>query len=821
MYSQNEKDSLLSKDSLKSVIDTSKQVISDINAVINYSARDSAIFNVKEKTIHLFYNSELTYKDLKLNSGQILVNQETRILEAVGIDSAGDGKIIQPPLMYQGNDKYEGLKLTYSFESQQGTVSMGFSDAEVGYYFGERIKKVNPEVIFIQNGLYTTSKDRVDPEYYFFSPKMKVIPKDKVIAQSVYLYIEGVPVFWIPFAVFPNRSGRSSGLITPTYGTDATYGVYFSKFGYFWAINDYTDFAGTASWFSKGRIDLNGRFRYALKYLFNGELNGGYSRIRTGEEKDQDKYSSDAWAFNWNHNHKINPTTTLNGNLSFVSGRNYYDNASNKLGELLMQNAISNLTLSKYWEGSPFSMSVNYYRDQNLQNGDVIEKIPSVNFSVTENYPFRKDLSSTENLKLYEYLSFSYNGFFRNDHIKKTVQDINGIDSTYRDSRLGIQQNINFSFSPSSKYLNIRPYFNYTEVWYNKYITKTFNPQDSTVSIQDNNGFKAVRYFQTGISFSTKLIGIFSPKIFNVTGIKHTLTPSINYIYVPDFSSDAFNYYGKYTDANGRLIRYSYFEKELFGGAPIGNSQSLQFNIGNAFEMKTHINDTTENKFQLANINLGILYNLAADSLNLSDLRADFRTQIGNLLNIGGGASFNFYKYDPAVNSRVNKFLLNTDAKLADMTSFNINLSTSYGFSIRNSEKSFYDTTKSGTKNIKTMSRAVIDIPVTGSINFNYVESKPIPSLVYKSSNLSGSVAFSITPQWKFTITGGYDIVNQQVSAPYFTAYRDLKSWEMNFNWYPTGFYRGFRLEIRIKAPELNDLKVTKQTSGRGVYGTF
>jgi hypothetical protein len=64
-------------------------------------------------------------------------------------------------------------------------------------------------------------------------------------------------------------------------------------------------------------------------------------------------------------------------------------------------------------------------------------------------------------------------------------------------------------------------------------------------------------------------------------------------------------------------------------------------------------------------------------------------------------------------------------------------------------------------------------------------------------------------------------LVNNQVSAPYITAYRDLNSWEMNFNWYPTGYFRGFRLEIRIKAPQLNDIKVTKQTSGRGVYGTF
>jgi lipopolysaccharide assembly outer membrane protein LptD (OstA) len=824
-FTQTPDDSVKVLDSLKSAIDTSKQVQSDIDAVIEYSARDSAIFNLKEKTIHLYYNGELIYKDLKLKAGHIIINQETQILDAVGIDTSGEGKITQVPLMYQGEEKYEGAKLTYNFKTQQGMVSMGFSDAEVGYYFGEKIKKVTPQVYFIQNGLYTTSTDKEDPEYYFFSPKMKIIPKDKVIAESVYLYIEGVPVFWIPFAVFPNRSGRSSGIIPPTYGTDATYGVYFSKFGYFWAINDYMDIASTASWFSKGRIDLNARYRYSLKYVFDGQFDGGYSRIRLGESKDVvGKTSSDAWALNLVHSHKINPTTSLNGNLSFVSSKSYYDNSSNVLSDILRQNAVSNLTLSKFWEGTPYSMSLNYYRDQNLQNGDVFEKIPSVNFSNSEIYPFRENLSSTDNLKFYDYFSYSYNGFFENERIKRTIKNNLGLDSTYRDSRLGVKHNISLNFSPTYKFFNIKPFFNYTEIWYAKYVTKTFNPQDSSVLTTDHNGFKAVRYFQTGVSLNTKLIGIIKPNIFGIKGIRHTITPSINYIYSPDFSSDGFGYYGKYTDATGRQIKYSFFEKEIFGSAPIGENQSLFFNVGNLFEMKTRVNDTTDNKFQLININLGIFYNFAADSLKFSDLRADFRTQIGNILNIGGGATFNFYKFEPSVNSRINKYLWNTDGKIADLTSVNFNLSTSYSFNLSNGVKNpKQDSLKTNKKDLEKNipEKVILDIPLTGSINYNYSESRANPANIFRSSNVSGNLAFSLTQKWKFTVTSGYDLVNKQVSAPYITAYRDLNSWEINFNWYPTGTFRGFRLEIKIKAPELQDIKITKQTSNRGVYGTF
>jgi hypothetical protein len=33
----------------------------------------------------------------------------------------------------------------------------------------------------------------------------------------------------------------------------------------------------------------------------------------------------------------------------------------------------------------------------------------------------------------------------------------------------------------------------------------------------------------------------------------------------------------------------------------------------------------------------------------------------------------------------------------------------------------------------------------------------------------------------------------------------------MDFTWNPIGTYRGYRFEIRVKAPQLQDLKVTKQ----------
>ena len=73
-------------------------------------------------------------------------------------------------------------------------------------------------------------------------------------------------------------------------------------------------------------------------------------------------------------------------------------------------------------------------------------------------------------------------------------------------------------------------------------------------------------------------------------------------------------------------------------------------------------------------------YNFAADSLNLSDLRMSFRTQVGEFFNLQASTSHTFYDYVEDEFGRikkVNEYLVSTGKGLARMTSFNLNISSS------------------------------------------------------------------------------------------------------------------------------------------------
>jgi lipopolysaccharide assembly outer membrane protein LptD (OstA) len=820
-------------DTLSVPTDTIKAVKSPsgIDSVVTYSATDSIIYLLSDKTMYLFGKGDIKYKKLGLKAETIDINWNTSILKAQGVpdsaDTSGKGYRGLPDLV-DGGETYRGSKISYNFRTKKGKINVGETEMEDGIYYGEAIKKVDTDVLFVGHGRYTTC-ELADPHYYFGSPAMKVIVKDKVVARPVYLYIADVPVFALPFGVFPTQSGRRSGIIAPAYGESGR-GRYLTHLGYYWAMSDYTDISIRGDGYTKGSWVLYSDFRYALRYNFAGGFSGSYARTVSGERGDPSFSDEKLFNLRFNHKQEINPTTRLDVDFTFTSGT-YYQNTSHDFDELLNQNIISNATLTKSWEGTPNSMTLNLRREQNLITSERSEVLPSISFSRTQSYPFRfgKGSGVAGSQTWYELIGYTYNSQFLNRRTKIAA----GTGGFEKDERRGVNHALSINASPKVGYFTISPFFNYREKWYDKSIRREFNPVDSTVTTRDVKAIKAVRFYDTGISMSTKFYGIFQPEVLGIRGIRHQVTPSITYTYQPDFSKPHFGYYGTYTDISGKQIKYSFYEREVFGGAPSGERQALGLNVGNVFDMKTASSDTSaeDTKVQLLNLGLGISYNFAADSLKFSELGLNFRTNIGQVLNIAGNSRFNLYKFevdpnDPRSGNRVNKFLIKEEGRLAQLTSFSISVGTRLSGEKKETKagpaKSAGDSLdqrlKSGYIGLYEEEPPDFSIPWNLDLTWNFSQSQPDPRVKSRNSNISVALGFNLTEFWKITASTSYDLVNKEFAAPQITVYRDLHCWEMNFYWVPTGQYRNFRLEIRVKAPQLRDVKVSKQSSVRDIF---
>jgi lipopolysaccharide assembly outer membrane protein LptD (OstA) len=820
---------------------------SDVDTVVVYSAKDSITYSMRTRFMHLYGASELSYRTIGLKADRIDVNWDTATMNAEGTPDPGDTtgtKFIGLPVLTDAGEKYDGARIGYNFRTKKGKITLANTEIERGYYHGEKIKKVETDVLFVEDGRYTTC-DLDHPHFYFYSPKMKVILRDKVIAEPIFFYIADVPVFALPFGVFPNKAGRRSGIIAPAYGYDARRGRYLSHFGYYWAVSEYMDFASTFDWYTRGGWLNRSLLRYALRYEFSGSLNASVSRTHDGEPGDPDRSEQRDYNVNLFHNQQLDPTTRLDVNFTFATG-SYFRNFSSNLDEILRQNIVSTATLSKSWEGTNRNIGISLYRDQNLITGAIEERLPSVSFTQGQVYPFRRatatrGLGGTTNVEMswYEMLGVSYSAQGQSNR-SKTVDIVKSRVDPSQDSlrieqrkeRMGVNHQATVSAAPKAGYFTISPFLSYNEKWYTKRIER-----DST-GTRDVNGFRAVRTFNTGISASTRFYGIMQPQVFGITGVRHTVTPGLSLNYQPDFSDPRFGYYGTYTDTSGREVKYSFFEREVYGGAPQGRQQSLNFSVGNVFEMKYQPADTAqkEEKIQLLNASAGLSYNFAADSLRLSPLSISYRTDIGRNLNVSASTTHNFYVFDEATGRRVNRFILKEKKYLADLTNISLSFSTSLSgqkkastiaegipAEVRQEQERAstfpgFRAPPSAYSGLFGDESADFSIPWNLYLSYTFSQSQADPRVKVRSSSANANLSFNLTEAWRFSASGSYDFVRKEFAAPSVSIYRDLHCWEMSFSWFPIGFYNGYRLELRVKAPQLQDIKITKQASERGTY---
>ncbi len=820
---------LIAQQDTTAQIDTLKKR-SGVDDIIYYSASDSIVYNIKNRRMFLYKNSEIKYKTMELKSARIDIDWSLNTLRSYGVlgkDTVDTNKLVlvNPPILKDAGEEYKGTEINYNFKTQQGSISHAESETDGQKYFGEKIKKIETKVYLVRDGIYTTCTAK-EPHFYFFSPEMKVIHQQQIIAKWIWFHVADIPFpLPLPFAVFPHQSGRRSGIITPAFGYREDLGRYLSHLGYFWAISDYMDLALFGDFYTKGGYAINTRYRYVKRYDFNGQVELSYVDNDYGEPNDPDYNRRKEYRIFLAHNQEIDPTSRINVNLNFLSNT-YFQNKSSSLSEILNDQINSSASYSKNFEDEGISLSLYYSRNQNLRTGDISENIPDLRLSFQPIYPFKKDIKKKIREgglleeKWYERIGINYG-----------MQLSNRREVSNRNIKIrgGINHNASAFISNKLGYFNVSNSFSYSEIWYNKRIEKiaylSSTGQDSIVT-NDVKKISAVRTFRFSTGINTKLYGIMRPKILGITAFRHTLTPSLNYSYQPDFSKPKWGYFGSYVNSRGEVVRYSYYEREIFGGPGIGEVQSLGLNIGNNFEMKLKPAKTDtaqqERKIQLMNLSAGLAYNFAASEFKLSNLNLSFYSNIGNNFSVNGGLTYDPYVYDRDKKMRINKLMISEGLGLARLTNFylSFNLSLS-GEQIKSKKgEATRDTTNLREKEESSLFQVNqryredipdYSIPWNLSLGFSYNENKPTPDYIIKSANMNFSLGFNLTTQWKFSVNGGYDFDQKRLTAPTVRISRDLHCWNMNFDWYPTGFYRGYRLEIRAKAPQLQDLKITKQ----------
>ena len=854
-------DSLLN-DTAKVAQDKAKTK-SSLDAVVDFSAKDSLVFEAGNKA-YLYGASVVNYQDIQLDADQIELNLDNSTVYAVGRpDSVGE--VVGNPIYKDKDGEYESESMSYNFKTKRGYITNVITEQGEGYLTGGRTKKTEDDILYMENGRYTTCDNHEHPHFYLQLTKAKVRPKKNVVAGPAYMVLEDVPLpLAVPFGFFPFSKKYSSGIIFPTFGEEMNRGFYIRDGGYYFAINDYVDLALTGEIYTKGSWGVKARSAYVKRYKFSGSIDISFINTVTGDKGMPDYSKQNNFRVAWTHTQdpKSSTNSTFSASVNFATSGYTRNNVGSYYNpnQFTQSTSSSSINYTYRVPNAPLSISATANVTQRTQDSTLNVSLPSLTISLSQLRPFkRKNASGPE--RWYEKIQLSYSGRFQNSITAK--QDEIFKKNLLKDWRNGISHNVPISATFSLfKYLNMTASVNLTDRMYFSKVMRDWDPQASAVVNDTVNGFYNVFDFNVGVTLQTKLYGFYTPMKFlgdAVKQIRHVLTPSVSFTYAPDFSDPMWGAYEmlRYTNQQGQYVEqiYSPFQNGIFGTSPKGERGVINLSFANNLEMKvkSSADSTGVKKISLIeNLTVGTSYNLAADSLRWSNINVNVLIKLAKGLNLNLRTTWDPYCYQ--LNSAGNPVRVDVLRSQAGKGWARLSSAgTSFSYTLNN------DTFKKKEKRDKPDAEGEVsdsDDPLANSaaadeertqrrrsggdknnndeydsdgyyrwkvpwsLTINYSVSYAYGKFnkqkmeydgrFVQNLSLSGSLKF--TKAWSFNFSASYDFDAKKLAYMNCTISRDLHCFTMSASFVPVGPYKSYNFHIAVKSSLLKDLKYDKQS---------
>lgn len=808
----------------------------------------------KNKRITLYDQAVFKYLDYELQSGIIVYDYEKEEIYAGRIkDSLGN--LIQPPVFKQGSQTVEPDSIRFNMNSKKAIIWNTRTQYTEFNIKAEKSKRINDSLIYMRNIRFTTSEDVDNPEYYFQTNKLKLVPGKKIVTGVTNMVIADVPTpIALPFAFFPMTKDAVSGFIIPSFGDNNQRGYYIQNGGYYFAFSDRLDLTVLGDYYTNGSHALNARSTYAQRYKYRGDVNIRYEQMINSEFGFPDYSKQKIYNIQWSHtqDQKANPSSRFNASVNLGSST-YFRNSMNQqnIGANMNNTMSSSVTYSKNFDFEPrvnFTISANHMQNTNTQQ--ITMSLPRIQAGVDQIYPFAPKNGSKKGFIQNLNLQYNLNG----DNRINTTDSLFFKSEMFKNMNTGFQHQIPLSTNfKLMKYFSVSMSANYSEVWVLNTIRRFYDANQNRVIDERVNGFDAFRSYNFNANIGTTLYGTFNfKKGSKIEAIRHVIRPSVSYAYTPSFEQ----YYDTYAiDANGTTMEeYTRFAGGIYAAPGQQMSNMLNFSLGNNLEAKVRDDEspTGESKkiMLLNSFNISSNYNMSSDSLKLAPVRVSGSTSFfQNKMQVNFGTTLDPYAIDNS-GRRIDVLNINNGGSLFRMTSAHLNLNYSLSsedplfggksatdnahdqnvmnggraddlfgqaVDLADRRQSMFDEEAEDEENEPLqLYNSVIPWDLTVAYSLTYGNNARNADITNNSLMVSGNVTLS--PGWRAGFSSGYDFKNKGVTYTQLRFERDLKSWRMDFSWVPTGYYKQWTFFIGIKSSVLQDIKYEKRNTADRLY---
>lgn len=822
--------------------------------IVDYYGEDYVYMDQKESRVYMYNKAYVVYQDYRIDAGLIILDYNKNEVYAKGIDSLGD--YVQKPIFVQGTNEVKPDSIRFNFDTKKAIVYNSRTYQQEMNVLAQISKKENDSVYYLRNVKFTTAQDLEDPEYYFYTRKAKFVPGKKIVTGLTNMYIADVPTpLGLPFAFFPLSETRTSGFIIPRFGDNANNrGFFFQNGGYYFAINDYVDLTVLGDYYTNGSYGLRVDSDYSLRYKFSGSLSFRYENLINGERGFPGFAQSALYNIRWNHQQdpKVNPSSRFTASVNLGSSRFLQQsiNQSNNASQLV-NTLSSSVSYSKTFDVEPqIQYSLAATHTQNTQTQVVNLSLPNFNASVSRIFPFAPKgggkKGALQNIN-FQYDVIAENRIQTTDSLFFTSEMFNGAQIGARHS---IPLSTNFKVFD---YLSVTTGINFQETWVGNTIKRRFdetlNNGAGAVTQDTIRGFDSYRTYGFNAGIGTTVYGMFNfGKDKKIQAIRHVMRPSVTYNLSPGFDQ----FYEDLTIVsadpaiNAEVQRFSRFENTLYGAPSRLFSSGMGISLSNTLEAKVRNKDTTavepKKVILLNNLNFSTAYSFSQDSLKFNNVQVTGSIPIIPKLDLNFNGSLDPYALDNN-NRKINTFNIENGGSLFRLSA--ANLSFNYSFSSKDfeitkdeEEEDFdSDTFRNGgrpddlfgesldingtperRKNRKDREDATSDwynfsIPWDLRMAYTITYANSQRQNEISSHSLMMSSRVELSPMWSVRVSSGYDFKNKGVTLTQFGFSRNLKSWNMDFNWTPIGAINtSWNFFIGISSSVLSDIKYDRRT---------
>jgi LptD protein len=816
-----------------------------LDAIVDYGADDSLIFNSVENHVYLYKNAFVNYTKLKLIADYIDIDLSKNIAIATGLkDSAGIEKGL--PNFDDGEQKFVAHKMRYNFKTKQGKVYDVTTKQNDLFVLSKEMKFVDKgledstqkdQILYGKGAIFTTCDDP-HPHYGVRSAKQKIIANKMIVVGPSNIMIGDVPTpIWLPFGFFPIKKLATKGLILPRdYENSPQLGFGLRNVGYYFPINDNLDAKVIGDIYFNGSWAAGVETRFKKIYQYDGNARFAYSKqLIENEFATKTPRTSIQLVLNYTQDSKANPYSTISAGIN-IQTNSFNSRVNNDYRSVSQNTFYSNASYQRRFQDKPYSLSVGMSSNVNSESRTADISFPNADFNMQQIFPFQLKKRIGDE-RWFEKLTFRYQANLQN---AATVPDSLLFSAeVIRKSRFGIRHTSGISVPfRVFKYFNLSANVNYNENWYVKAQNRTFDATNNLIRVDTiwninrseykldsvitrygkadtllKSGFFRSPTMDASISLNTRIFATLQFKKGFLRGLRYTMNPSLSLNFSPDYLAESGYFGGNWkkikTDSRPQFNEgyYNVFDGNIQGYQPqSGKVMGIGFGLNNIIEGKYFSKrDSSFKKFKIFdNITLGSSYNIVADSFKLSPFSGGGVTRIFNgLSNLQLQFELNPYRLNQD-NTLNKEYLYNSTGKLVRLSNLEIRLNTGITVkelirSLRGKKEENISPTPSNTKQESDKLDEFINaFRFYHNVVFSFKNLYDKDTFYTSTHAISTQGTLQLSRNWRVSVRQiGYDFISEQITYPDFEFYRNLHCWEFGMNWQPQR--NTFSVFLRVK----------------------